>query len=442
MEPLGDLRIAVLGAGAVGSFYGGLFSRAGLDVTLVARGRHLEALRNRGLVIDSFSLGRLEVPVKAEERLQGNFDVIIVAVKVHDTAKACVEAREHLREDGFVVSFQNGIENVDLAAASFGPERTLAASLFVALRVAPPGTVRHTAAGRISFGAMSPAGCRHEGRLAALCEAAGLEYLVSPDIRLVLWKKLLWNVAFNPLSALLESTCGRLAADPGMRSLMEDMVEEGVAAAAADGVSVPEQYWRNVVDMTENLTEYKTSMYQDVEKHRPLEVDGILGPVIRKLAAVGKRAPHCATVLRQLRFKYGGHYLYTPRLAADVLVLNGDSVLLIERRNPPHGWAIPGGFVDYGEPVEQAAARELREETGIAVNPADLELLGVYSDPSRDPRGHVAAAVYVIRNGAEPRAGDDAARAAYFPLAALPSPIAFDHAGVIEDMKRRYRILS
>jgi len=125
----------------------------------------------------------------------------------------------------------------------------------------------------------------------------------------------------------------------------------------------------------------------------------------------------------------------TPLLAADTIIeltdRPGRPIVLIARRNPPPGWAIPGGFVDVGESAEQAAVREAAEETGLSVRL--VALLGFYSDPARDVRGHTASVVYVAEAQGTPRAGDDAAEAQVFALDALPVPLAFDHAQILED---------
>lgn len=130
----------------------------------------------------------------------------------------------------------------------------------------------------------------------------------------------------------------------------------------------------------------------------------------------------------------------TPLLAADVIIELADRpgrpIVLIERRNPPPGWAIPGGFVDVGESVEAAAVREALEETALAVRL--IALLGVYSDPARDPRGHTASAVYVAEARGEPRAQDDARALAVFSPDRLPTPLAFDHPRILADY-RAYR---
>lgn len=127
----------------------------------------------------------------------------------------------------------------------------------------------------------------------------------------------------------------------------------------------------------------------------------------------------------------------TPLIAVDIIIELDDRperpIVLIERRNPPHGWALPGGFVDVGETLEHAAAREAEEETALKV---ELKvLLGCYSNPARDPRGHTVSAVYVAQASGKPRAGDDAGEAQVFDPVKLP-PLAFDHALILADYLR------
>lgn len=128
----------------------------------------------------------------------------------------------------------------------------------------------------------------------------------------------------------------------------------------------------------------------------------------------------------------------TPLLAADAIIelvdQPGRPIVLIERRNPPLGWAIPGGFVDVGETLEQAAIREAQEETCLSVTL--VALLGIYSDPKRDPRGHTVTAVYVAQAFGTPRAADDAKNLEAFTMERLPAALAFDHATVLEDYRR------
>ena len=120
-----------------------------------------------------------------------------------------------------------------------------------------------------------------------------------------------------------------------------------------------------------------------------------------------------------------------PIPTVDILILKDEKIVLIKRKNPPLGWAIPGGFVDEGEPVEHAAIREAKEETGLDVHLTSL--FYVYSDPSRDPRQHTMSTVFTAVADGCPKGDDDAEMAQYFPLDNLPSPIAFDHATIIAD---------
>ncbi|MBN2720661.1 MAG: NUDIX hydrolase [Proteobacteria bacterium] len=122
---------------------------------------------------------------------------------------------------------------------------------------------------------------------------------------------------------------------------------------------------------------------------------------------------------------------HNPVPTVDIIIEVEKGIVLIKRRNPPPGWAIPGGFVDYGETVENAAVREAKEETSLDVELT--RLLGVYSDPDRDPRGHTISTVFVARSSGTPAAGDDAAEATVFTESTLPRDIAFDHRQILED---------
>jgi len=136
--------------------------------------------------------------------------------------------------------------------------------------------------------------------------------------------------------------------------------------------------------------------------------------------------PACGATVKSYR---------NPFLTVDVIVGDGDRVVLIERRNPPLGWALPGGFVDYGESLEAAARREAREETGLEL--VDLEQFRAYSAPDRDPRQHNVSVVFTARGRGTLCAGDDARGASWFPVTALPAPLCFDHAQILADYRAR-----
>lgn len=434
-KSLSNKRIAIVGAGAIGCYYGAFFIKAGINTELIARGTHLKAMQETGVLsFKSRIHGDFTVPVKAAGELSGEYDIIIFAVKSQDTETVCAGAVKHLKKDGYAVSFQNGVENPAVLEKYFGKDRVLAASLYIGVWIESPGVLKHSAFGTITFGAFSKESKSKEADFEAILAESGLKYNAAENIKYILWKKLVWNIAYNPLSALLESRCGKMAKDPEVFDMMVKMVKETLAAAETEGVIIPESEWMPLIAHNDNLDDYKTSMLIDIQKNRTPEIDGILMPVISRLEAAGKSAPYCETVYKSLKFKYGKTFVYTPRVAADVIVRNGNSVLLVERKYEPKGWAIPGGFVEYGEKIEDAALRELQEETGIKAS--DISLLGIYSDPSRDKRGHVASAVYYTESDSEPVAGDDAKTAQFYSLDALPADLAFDHAEILADYVR------
>jgi len=437
MKSLSDKRILIAGAGAIGSFYGGLMAGAGYNTELLARGAHLEAMQKTGkLFLKSWKYGEKNISVKAAAEPDGLYDIIILCIKSHDTLSMCAELKNSLKDDGCIISFQNGVENPEIISEIFGKDRTLAASLFVGLWIDPPGTVNHTASGECVFGAWSEKGKKHEEILKSIFDNSEIPSKISSNIRHTLWSKLVWNVAYNPLSALLTSTCGPMIKSGTIRPLIENMVKEVVEAASIHGVTITEEEWQEKIAHRDSLDKYKTSMLQDIEKNRTPEIDGILGPVIRTHEKNGKTAPYCETVYRALEFKYGGHFIYSPRLTVDVVVRKDDKILLVERKYEPYGWALPGGFVDYGERVEEAAVRELLEETGIHAD--SIEMLGVYSDPERDKRGHTVSVVYTTATDKKPKAGDDAKNAVFFNTDKLPENIVFDHKKIISDYLLKY----
>ena len=136
------------------------------------------------------------------------------------------------------------------------------------------------------------------------------------------------------------------------------------------------------------------------------------------------KCPHCGKIAMNYR---------NPFPTVDIIISIGTSIVLIERRNPPHGWALPGGFVDYGESLEEAAIREAHEETGLKVE--NLRQFRAYSDPGRDPRQHTISMVFTAEATGAPEAGDDAQNACLFPLDNLPTLLCFDHALILDDYR-------
>jgi 2-dehydropantoate 2-reductase len=372
------------------------------------------------------------------------YDLIIIAVKVKDTKLAAKACNKHLAKGGAVLALQNGIDNLSMLEAVFGCANVVGGVVNSGISVPESGKILYKPNPKITIGGVNNEAKRHDEPLKVLFLSAGVLCSVSADIRRTAWLKLLWNAAYNPLSAITKATCGELSMSNHAMTLMYGIASEAMAAALANGVDMPDNAVKKALDLKEEYKNYKTSALQDVEANRVPETEEILSPILKAADDGLISAPVTRSIAELSGFMFERWFHSYPRLAADVVVVdtNGAAnvleyrVLLIERKFPPFGWALPGGMAELGETIEHTAARELQEETGIEVAESDLVLLGVYSDPARDARGHTVGVVYYAFANATPTAADDAKNAQYFALGNLPA-LAFDHARVLQDLVTR-----
>jgi 2-dehydropantoate 2-reductase len=291
------MRVAVLGAGAVGCYYGGLLARGGESVTLVGRPAHIEAIGRDGLVIEwADHRETIRVGASTDVAAVKDADVVLVCVKSPDTDAAARGLAPHLSANALVVSLQNGVDNAErLRGVLTRP--VLAAVVYVGAYMEGPGVVRHTGRGDLVLGASRADATRPEvarglARVAAMFEAAGIGCPVSGDIDAALWTKLVINCAFNAISALGRARYGRMARDPRIRALMEGTVRESVAVARAGGVVLDE---RRLVDavwgVAEALAQQHSSTAQDILRGKPTEIDSLNGFVAARGDALGVDAP-------------------------------------------------------------------------------------------------------------------------------------------------------
>lgn len=432
-------KIAVFGAGAVGCYFGVLLKDAGYNVDFIARGLGLEVLKKDGLFIEGFDKGKFHTDINAQASLEGLYDVIFICVKSGNTQDAANNVKGCLTDKGFAVSLQNGVENSDTIAAILGDGKIVPAVIYLTAVMQKKGHLKYMSKGKMIFGAYNANGYKNCDALEKIIEKTGIDWAREADIKKAQWKKLLLNISVNPLTALFGLTFGGFLNKKDGEYLARKLFDEAKAAAIMSSVDVRDMEFEFVKKQCLAKPNFKTSMLQDVEANRKPETDAMLGVVKRIFEKNGLVAPYTDMLLKIMDIKYGGWFQSSPRIAADVLVAYGDKILLIQRKNEPYGWAIPGGFVDMYETIEDAAARELKEETGIEAPASALQLLGIYSDPLRDFRGHTASAIYVYIAEKEAVAGDDAKEAKYFDLNNLPENIAFDHRQVIDDYVKKFK---
>lgn len=297
------VKVAVMGAGAVGGYFGALLHRGGVDVNLIARGQHLDAIRARGLRIQSYQ-GEFSVPVKAvgDPKEIGPADLILFCVKSYDTESAARQCLPIMGKETAILSLQNGVDNEEKIAAIVGGDKVLGGVAYIGAGVAAPGVIVHTAEGRIVFGELTGGTSERGKHLERILREAGLPIEISPDIRGALWRKLCWNAAFNALNALVGGEIDILVRCPKTKALARAVMEEVRMVAASQGVHVPEDAVDKLLQWTATAATWmKTSMRQDVEAGRRLEVDALNGIVVQKGQAANVSTPHNFTLYALLK---------------------------------------------------------------------------------------------------------------------------------------------
>ena len=293
------MRFAIFGTGGVGGFYGGMVARCGHEVVFIARGEKLKAMKEKGLIVKSFKHGewtvkedgkRIIFTDKPEET--GKVDVIFVCVKSYDTENVAPKLLPMLKEDTVVVSVQNGIENEEILAKYVGKNRVLGATAFVGAYVKEPGVVVHEAAGLLEIGEMSGRQSERVEKLVEELKKCGIEARASKDIRYTLWKKLVWNVAFNPYSVITGATVGEMLSMPESYEILKNLMKECYRVAEAHGVRLKPEIMENYLKSSPDLMDYKTSMLLDFERGKPIELEGITGALIRKAEEKGIEIPY------------------------------------------------------------------------------------------------------------------------------------------------------
>jgi len=282
-----------MGAGAVGGYFGALLHRGGLDVTLIARGRHLEAIKAHGLRIKSIQ-GDLTVPAKVvgDPRAVGPVDLILFCVKSYDTESAARQCLPIVHASTAILSLQNGVDNEEKIAMVAGGEKVLGGVAYIGAAVSEPGVIVQTAEGRIVFGEMHGGISERVRHLEQTFRDAGFPAEVSSNIKAILWGKLCWNAAFNALNTLVGGEVHLLVERPETRRLARLVMEEVRAVAVANGVPLSEDLVERLLQWTDTAAgAMKTSTRQDLEAGKALEVEALNGAVVRKGEAAGVPTP-------------------------------------------------------------------------------------------------------------------------------------------------------
>jgi 2-dehydropantoate 2-reductase len=291
-------RIAVLGAGAVGCYFGGLLARAGAPVTLIGRAPHVEAITRDGLFIDSLHFQeRVPVAASTSEDAVRDARIVLFCVKSPDTEEVAKTLARRLAPGAIVLSLQNGVDNVPRMRAAAGIE-ALPAVVYVSAEMTGPGAVKHNGRGYLAIGdlwASGPAGEHRRQELQNIADVfvrAGVPCRVCDNIRAELWTKLLINCAYNAISALSRARYARIVENPNTRQVMVQVIEEGLAVARADGVRFPADDYVGIgLNVAKAMPGALSSTAQDIARGKRTEIDSLNGYVARRGAELGVATP-------------------------------------------------------------------------------------------------------------------------------------------------------
>jgi 2-dehydropantoate 2-reductase len=297
------VRVLVLGAGAVGGYFGARLAEGGHDVTLVARGRNLEALRRDGLVVQLPDGTRRLSGIRAvdDPSQAPPPELALVCVKSYDTPAAASALRAAVRPDTIVLSLQNGVENEAVLARALELPPLLVGLTFIGVELVAPGTVHYTGRGEILFGEPDGSESPRARRLAEIFTSARVPFQLRDDILVVAWEKLAWNAGFNAVTTLTGRTVGEVLAQPATRDLIATTMIETDAVATTLGIPVRrDRLARVLAESAAEMPDFATSMLQDLRRGRRLEHDALNGAVVRAAARVGVAAPLNGTLLALL----------------------------------------------------------------------------------------------------------------------------------------------
>jgi 2-dehydropantoate 2-reductase len=285
------MKLAIMGSGGVGGYFGAKLARAGCDVSFIARGAHLAAIRENGLKVES-GLGDIHLaPVKVTDDpgTIGPVDIVLFSVKLWDTDSAARSIKPLFGPDTGIVSFQNGVQKDDILRAVLGDKPIMGGVGYIATAIARPGVIRHTGTlQRLVFGEYDGRRSKRAETLLAACLQAGIDAQLSDDIRKEIWQKFVFLVALSGTTSTMRVPIGAIRAHPRTRAFLLDLMLEAVAVGRAHGVSLPQDYAEQRLAFCDTLPEDMTSsMHHDLERGNPLEVEWLSGAVVKLGEAAG-----------------------------------------------------------------------------------------------------------------------------------------------------------
>ena len=288
------MKVCVFGAGGIGGYFGGRLAASGIDTHFIARGAHLEAMRSRGLRIESIRGNEaLQVSATDDPEAIGPCDVVLFCVKSTDTVTASKRLRPLLRENTAVVSLQNGVDNEDRIAEAVGVGHVVGGVAYILATISEPGTIDHQGElARIIFGEMDGKSTPRLGALLQACQTAGIDAQLTDRIRLQLWKKFAMICATAGMTAAVRLPLGNIRSSPAALGMYRNIVDEALNVARASSIPMPADTTDRIMETVSTLPgEWFSSLHYDLTHGKAMELDGLHGTLVRLAGEHGVPAP-------------------------------------------------------------------------------------------------------------------------------------------------------
>ena len=304
------MKIAIMGSGGVGGYFGARLAKAGAEVSFIARGAHLAAMREQGLKVES-GLGDIHLPqvnVTDDPQTIGKVDLVLFSVKLRDTETAAQSIKPLFGPDTGILSFQNGVQKDDILRGVFGEKPVMGGVAYIATAIGRPGVIKHTGTlQRLVFGEYDGRRSPRAEAFLAACLKGGVDAQLNDDIRRQIWEKFVFLVALSGTTTTMRRPIGPIRAHPQTRAFLLEIMREAVKVGRAHGVALPEDYAEQRLAFCDSLPEDMTSsMHHDLERGNPLEVQWLSGGVVQLGEKAGIPTPANRAVWDILALHAGG----------------------------------------------------------------------------------------------------------------------------------------
>lgn len=305
MNNLKDKKILIFGTGAVGGYYGGMLAKSGHAVTFVAKGRNFEAIKKNGLTLTVENVTHnLKIRIINSENynIQNEiFDYIFICVKSMDTITVTNKIKSNIGPDTVILSLQNGVENEEIISSIVGKEHVIGGFCYVASQLVEPGKINMLGNSGVTIGEFNREKTKRVFDLQSIIQNSGVNCTVSDDIEAEMWNKLVWNTAFNSLSTLTGKTLDQILENNNLLNQVTNIMNEVRDTAIASGVKIRPDTVEFNLNRSYGYTGFKTSTLQDYERGKPLEIEELVGVIVRKGKEFNIPTPYTEKVYSELK---------------------------------------------------------------------------------------------------------------------------------------------